>query len=776
MQRLGMPLLAKFLLLTLSAVLPPTHLWAKDDFLPPEQAYRYSARVQGDQLLVTWNIEPGYYLYKKRLGIASTMATVQLGAPQWPKGESHTDEYFGTQEIYRGKVEVPATIKVHGGQPSKLALELKLQGCADAGLCYPPLTWKTQVALPAHSADTAGAVVANASGGKTGGELRSLLKSGAEFKTGQEFKSDQNFKSSDDEFLPPDRAFRFGAGMERPDAVALTWVIAEGYYLYKDRIKVQIESTGEGPAVDLGKPLLPKGKPKHDEFFGDTEVYYEILEATVPIARAAGSTGTLNLKVSYQGCAEGGLCYNPITKTIALELPATTVASALPVDTKPTTGAPVAEQDRLAAVLSGNNLFLALATFFGLGLLLAFTPCVLPMIPILSGIIVGQGDKVTPLKGFSLAFTYVQGMALTYAGAGAAFVLAFKQAPQAFFQQPWIVVLFSLLFIALALAMFGAYTLQLPSALQTKLTDASNKQRSGTYIGTFVMGALSALIVTACVAPAIIAALSVISQTGQVGRGAVALYATGLGMGVPLLIVGASAGSLLPRVGPWMDTVKSMFGVLFLAVAVYLLTPLLPAAAMMLLWSVLTIVSGFWIFSLKGRDGAPAAAPLRAFGLIALVYGVLLLIGAASGGRDPLQPLDNLRAGTGGTVAKNSGLSFKRIKTVADLERAVADASAAGKPVLLDFYADWCVSCKEMEKYTFTEPTVQAALANAVLLQADVTANDAHDQALLERFGIFGPPTIAFFGADGIERKNFRLVGFAPAERFREHVKSAFAS
>src|SRR6185369_14937023 len=261
-------------------------------------------------------------------------------------------------------------------------------------------------------------------------------------------------------------------------------------------------------------------------------------------------------------------------------------------------GAFVSEQDKLATLIRDGNLLAVLATFFGIGVLLSFTPCVLPMIPILSGIIVGQGEKVTAGRGFSLAFTYVQGMALTYAAAGAAFVLAFKQAPQAFFQQPWIIILFALLFIALSFAMFGAYTLQLPSALQTRLTNVSNQQKSGTYIGTFVMGALSALVVTACVAPALIAALSVISQTGQIARGAGALYATGLGMGVPLLLVGASAGSLLPRVGPWMDTVKSLFGVLFLGVAIYFLQPLLTPALSMLLWSALAVISGFWIFSL----------------------------------------------------------------------------------------------------------------------------------------------------------------------------------
>jgi thioredoxin:protein disulfide reductase len=744
----------------LALVLVAQLLWiqtasAKDDFLPPEQAYRYTARVEGDRVIVAWNIEPGYYLYKKKMGVVSAASTVQVGEPLWPKGEDHTDDYFGTQEIYRGKVEVPVPFTVAGAQPDKLAIELRLQGCADAGLCYPPQKWKTEVALPA-------------AGKSAGGGLSSLL-------------GKKSPAAGAGEFLPPDAAFRFGAGLPQPDSIPLTWVIADGYYLYK--AKISIESAT--PNVQIGKPVLPKGKSKHDEYFGDTEVYYEVLEATLPVARAASSaTQSVHLKVTYQGCAEGGLCYNPITKEAVVELPPTAVATQLPVEAaQPAksagSAAPmVAEQDKLAAALKGDNLLYALLTFFLAGVVLSLTPCVLPMIPILSGIIVGQGESVTRSRSFSLAFTYVQGMALTYAAAGAIFVLAAKQAPQAFFQKPWIVTLMALLFVALALAMFGLYTIQMPSALQTRLTDASNRQKSGTYIGTFVMGALSALVVTACVAPAIIAALSVISQSGQIVRGAAALYATGLGMGVPLLIVGASAGDLLPKAGPWMDTVKELFGVMFLGVAIYIAAPLLPAALTMLLWSALAIVSGFWIFSLKARDGGPAHAAVRGVGLITVVYGVLLLIGTASGSRDPLQPLDRLSAGAGGgaAAAQEPALTFARIKTVADLDRAVASATAAGKPVMLDFYADWCVSCKEMEKFTFNDAAVQAALAGAVLLQADVTANDEADKALLARFEIFGPPTIAFFGRDGIERKNFRLVGFAPAPRFAEHVKSAFTS
>jgi thiol:disulfide interchange protein DsbD len=744
MGAVGVLLLAQLLLIPAAG--------AKDEFLPPERAYRYTTRVEGDRVIVAWTVEPGYYLYKKKMGVVSATSTAQLGEPLLPKGEDHTDEFFGTQEIYRGKVEVPVPFTIPGVRPEKLAIELRLQGCADAGLCYPPQKWKTEVALPA-------------AGKSAGGGLSSLF-------------GKKSAAGNSDDFLPPDEAFRFGAGLPQPDSIPLTWVIADGYYLYKDKISVETST----PNVQLGKPVLPQGKPKHDEYFGDTEVYYEVLEATLPVARAASSEAlSVQLKVTYQGCAEGGLCYNPITKEAIVELPPTSSATQLPADARPaaasTSAAPmVAEQDKLAAALQGDNLLYALLTFFVAGLILSLTPCVLPMIPILTGIIVGQGENVTRTRSFSLAFTYVQGMALTYAAAGAIFVLAFKQAPQAFFQQPWIVTLMVLLFVALAFAMFGAYNLQLPSSLQTRLTDASNRQKSGTYVGTFVMGALSALVVTACVAPAIIAALSVISQSRQVLRGAAALYATGLGMGVPLLIVGASAGDLLPKAGPWMDTVKQLFGVMFLGVAIYLAAPLLPAALTMLLWAGLAILSGFWIFSLQARGGGPAPAPLRGVGLIAVVYGVLLLIGTASGSRDPLQPLDRLSAGTGGGDAEERALAFERIKTVDDLERAVASAAAAGKPVMLDFYADRCVSCKEMDRFTFTDAAVQAALAGAVLLQADVTANDDADKALLARFEIFGPPTIAFFGADGVERKNFRLVGFSPAPRFAEHVKAAFAT
>ncbi|HWM71700.1 MAG TPA: protein-disulfide reductase DsbD [Steroidobacteraceae bacterium] len=616
-------------------------------------------------------------------------------------------------------------------------------------------------------------------------------------------------KSGEPDFLSPDEAFRFSALADGPDSIRLIWGVTDGYYLYRARIK----ASSDGTQVKLGELTLPTGETKMDEYFGKQEVYHHDVVGAISVARSSSGDLAVPLKVTYQGCASAGLCYPPITKVVNVVLPSPgggatrtgggsgatasgtsaamishatggfgadsgAAASAAGADTVAAgTGAFVSEQDKLAILIRDGNLAAVLATFFGIGLLLSLTPCVLPMIPILSGIIVGQGGRVTPARGFSLAFTYAQGMALTYAAAGAIFVLVFKQAPQAFFQQPWIIMLFVALFVALAFAMFGAYTLQMPSALQTRLTDVSNQQKSGSYVGCFVMGALSALVVTACVAPALIAALSVISQTGKIARGAAALYVTGLGMGVPLLLVGASAGSLLPKVGPWMDTVKSLFGVLFLALAIYFLQPLISASVGMLLWSALAVIAGFWIFALEARDGGPAPAAIRAAGLLALVYGIILLIGVAAGSNDPLQPLSTLRASNGSSPAaatKESALAFETIKSLDDLNKRVAAATAAGRPVMLDFYADWCTSCKEMERYTFSDKTVQAALSNAVLLHADVTKNDAVDQELLQHFGIFGPPTIAFYGPDGEERRNFRVVGYMKAAEFASLASRAF--
>jgi thiol:disulfide interchange protein DsbD len=555
--------------------------------------------------------------------------------------------------------------------------------------------------------------------------------------------------------------------MDRADEIRLSWQTADGYYLYRDKISVR---SGD-PSVTLGTPRLPEGTPKSDEFFGATTVYYGPTDVVIPVSRPP-DLSRFEVAVTFQGCADAGLCYPPTIRTLAFDPPAAGSASAATVSS-PTE--PVAEQDRLSGFIETGNLLLVLGFFFAAGIGLAFTPCVLPMIPILSGIIAGDGANTTTRRAFVLSLAYVLGMALTYTLAGALFAAAGQQV-QAVFQKPWLIATFAGLFVILSLAMFGFYELQMPAAVQSRLSLLSNRQRAGTLWGSAIMGALSSLIVTACVAPPLVATLAVIGQSGDVARGAAALFAMSLGMGAPLLVVGASAGKLLPRAGSWMNAVKNVFGVMFLGLAIWMLERILPESATLALWAALVFVSGYCLFALgtNAVSGGGLAA-CRGIGVLAMAYGVIMLLGAAAGGTDPLQPLRGT-ALLAGPMRAEAGVEFRRIKSVADLDRELEQARAAGRPVMLDFYADWCVSCKEMEKYTFTDPQVAAVLAQGVVLQADVTANDAQDQALLRRFEIFGPPTIAFFGIDGQERRNYRLVGFVPADRFEQHVRAAFTS
>jgi thiol:disulfide interchange protein DsbD len=716
-----------------------------DDFLPPQQAFKARAEIADGRLVVTHVVAPGYYLYRDRLGYESATPGAIVGTPAFPVGEDHEDDYFGKQVVYRDQFVVAAPV-TFDGPPRDFELRLKLQGCADAGLCYPPQNWT----IPVKGSAVAAAPPPGATNGP-GFSLKRLLGGGSGGEGG---------------FLPVDEAFALSAASSSPDRVSLRWEIADDYYLYRDKVKLAVVDQ----AATLGAPQFPPGTVHVDDYFGEQVVYYGELLADVPVSAPPG-TQTLALDVTFMGCADAGLCYPPTTRRVTVTLgaaPAATPAGA------PAAGRMVSEQDALAAKIRSGNLLAVLATFFGAGLLLAFTPCVLPMVPILSGIIVGAGrDRpVSRGRAFSLSFAYVMGMALTYTVAGAVFAAAGQQA-QAFFQKPWIIVVFAGLFVLLALAMFGAFTLQVPAALQARLADASNKQRQGTLLGTAVMGALSSLIVTACVAPPLVAALAVIGQSGDVFRGAAALFALSIGMGMPLLVVGASAGQLLPKAGAWMDAVKMVFGGMFLAVAIWMLGRILPGPVTLGLWAALAFLSGWWLVTLGGREARGGAVTARrGFGALLILYGVLMLVGALAGRSDPLQPL----AGIGGGGEPAHGVDFVRIKTVADLERAVAESSAAGQPVMLDFYADWCVSCKEMERFTFTDPGVQGELARARLLQADVTANDAEDQALLQHFGILGPPTIVFFDASGRELPDYRVVGFMKAGEFRAHVAQAFGS
>ncbi|MFM8585322.1 MAG: protein-disulfide reductase DsbD [Gammaproteobacteria bacterium] len=573
------------------------------------------------------------------------------------------------------------------------------------------------------------------------------------------------------EFLPPDQAFRVEVVAQGADMVRVDFLVTPGYYLYRHRFNFSLDSAAGTPSATLGSPDIPQGEWKEDEFFGRQQVFHEGVSVSIPVSRAPGGAVELPIVVGLQGCAEKGLCYPPEKRRFKVSLPATDSAAntnALDRSVDRTSSASggaqsrgtqgfVSEQDRLAELIRTGNLSLVLATFFGLGLLLAFTPCVLPMVPILSGIIAGQGSGVTTGRAFALSLSYVLGMAVMNTLAGVAAAAAGQQI-QALFQQPWIIVLFSLIFVALALSMFGLFTIQMPASLQTRLSDVSNRQRAGTFGGVAVMGALSALIVSACVAPPLFAALAVIAQTGDMVRGGSALFVMSLGMGVPLLVIGTSAGRLLPKAGGWMDTVKKFFGVLMLAVAAWMLSRLVEDRWSLLLWAVPAAIGAGLLFS-EVKTRSVTGWIMRGLGAVLGLYALALIAGVFLGGRDPLAPIPQL-------AKPQKTLEFTVIKTVDDLDRAIAAAAAGGRPAMLDFYADWCVSCKEMERYTFTDAAVQASLANAVLLKADVTANDEADQALLRRFEIFGPPTIAFWGSDGVERKNYRVVGFMKADEF----------
>lgn len=759
---------------------------AEDEFLKPDQAYRLTAQADGgDAVTVSWDIADGYYLYRSKFKFSSESPGIELGEPAYPPAKLKQDPFFGAVEIYNQRVVVRIPLQREAGAGSQLKLKIISQGCAEAGLCYPPQTRQVNIALPptAPSADTLEPLSA----------LSALSALG-----------DTLGINDSDGILSPDEAYKLSAGIDG-DQLQLNWQIAEGTYLYQDKVHLKLL---DGKGVRLGEFELPPAKIKKnairpDGTTGDLPVYVKQLNLSVPLLRGSRDATEIKLRASYQGCAEAGVCYPPQNKEISLALPAIAAATPLAVAATPTAlqqaqqsleetraeslpAAPaevaagstemVSEQDRITRTLAGGNTWLIIATFFGLGLLLAFTPCVFPMIPILSGIIAGQGSGITTRRAFTLSLIYVLAMSVTYTVAG---VLAgmFGQNLQAMFQNPWILGSFALIFVLLALSMFGFYELQLPSRWQSRLSDTSNRQKGGNYSGVAVMGFLSALIVGPCVAPPLAGALIYIGQTGDAVLGGIGLFALAMGMGAPLLVIGASAGKLLPRAGSWMNTIKAVFGVGMLAVAIVLLERIIPPAVAMLLWGMLLIVSSVYMGALQQLpvEASGWDRLWRGLGCVLMIYGALMLVGAAAGGKDTVQPLRGLGFSSGGSSAVQGGeLHFKRIKSLTDLQREVATASAAGRPVMLDFYADWCVSCKEMERYTFSDPGVHRALDNVVLLQADVTADDAEDRALLQQnFGLPGPPAIIFYGADGGERRNYRVVGYMAADEFADHVRKA---
>jgi thiol:disulfide interchange protein DsbD len=575
-------------------------------------------------------------------------------------------------------------------------------------------------------------------------------------------------QGAEPELLEPEKAFQFAARIARPDAIEVRYRIAPGYYMYRDKFRFSV-----APAeAKLGDPQLPAGKKKTDKFFGDVEVYRDEVKILLPV-ETGGAVPALVLTAVSQGCADVGVCYVPQEQKAQLQYAAYSPAGgnafvgagpdkggASPFVDVPATG-PQRDDYAFAEIFRGGY-WLVVASFFGFGLLLSFTPCVLPMVPVLSGIIAGRGGHMTKTHGFLLSAAYVLGMAITYALAGVAAGLS-GAVLSAALQNPWVIGAFAAVFVALSLAMFGFYELQLPVALQSRLAETTNRLHGGHFLGVFTMGVLSALILGPCMAAPLAGALLYISQSRDVVLGGTGLFAMALGMGVPLLVVGASAGALLPKAGPWMETVKRFFGVVLLAVAIYIVAPLMPVAVQMLAWSALLIMTAIHLHALDplphGAHGFQRFS--KGVGVIALLTGAAFLVGALSGSRDVLQPLSALRLGQ---ASLTQPVAFQRVESLAALEQAVQ--LAAGKPVMLDFYADWCVTCKEMERYTFSDPGVRRRLDEMVTLQADVTANNADHGALLRRFSLFGPPGIVFFDRGGREISGVRVIGFQPPERF----------
>ena len=722
------------------------------------------ASADRDAVALEWTIADGYYLYRDKLGLelaGPVAGAAALGPPAHSEATVVSDEFFGDSAIWRDAATVTVPLEDVDPAGGTGTLEVRFQGCADLGLCYPPTTVSLPVEVPAAPAPRGDALAALFGGDDEPASF------GAE-----------------PELLPVEEAFAALLTRTGTDALELAWDIAPGHYLYEHGFGFEVLDADGRPLVPVTATSVPGGEEKTDEFFGDVTTFRDAAVATLALGPGLAAGDDAVLRATYQGCADVGVCYPPST----LELPFVATAAAggaaplraavdAPVPAAPSAAAFVSEQDRLSGVLAGSGLWLSTATFFGLGLLLAFTPCVLPMVPILSSLIVGRRPDAASMdtgRAFRLSLVYVLVMATTYAVLGTLVALSGANV-QVWLQQPWVLGAFAALFVVLALAMFGLFELEVPRFVQARLTEASNARKGGSYRGVVAMALLSTLIVGPCVTAPLAGALIYIADTGDALVGATALFALGLGMGTPLLLIGTSAGSLLPRAGTWMVRVRQGFGVLLLGLAIWMLSRFAPEAVTVALAGLLALGTGVWLGGADrlDADGPGARRAGKAAGLAAGIYGAALLVGALGGSESLVRPLAVYGGERG--AAEESGPDFARVATLAELDRAVADASAAGRPVMLDFYADWCVSCKEMEARTFTDERVASLMDDVVLVQADVTENDADDRALLARFDVFAPPAIVFFGPDGREVDGARVVGFMPAERFGAHLERVLA-
>ncbi len=750
-----------------------------EDFLDPEEAFKFSARaVDAQTIEASWKIADGYYLYREKFKFSLDGA--KLGSAQYPAGKIKDDPTFGSVEVYKHSVAIKLPVTRDPGGALPVSLKATFQGCAEDGVCYMPITTVIPLKLAALSAPKEKPLASDSSKQS----VAPLSQSASALAGLRTLAGD----SGEDEFLPPDQAFKSNARLKDAQTLAVTYAIAKDYYLYRDKLKFSVKAP-EG--VTLYKISTPKPDVKNDPTFGRTEVYHHDFAAEATLSRALKPNEKLVVDLVYQGCSEKGVCYPPINKTYTLaatdngvaeennaaDSASATTAPEAAVSSAPAEKADINDASSIQKTLAKGGLWVAIAAFFGFGLALSLTPCVFPMIPILSGIIAGQ-KHVTHTSGFFLSLAYVLGMAITYAIVGVIAAQSGTLLSNAL-QNPIALGIGAAIFVALALSMFGFYDLQLPNALQSKLSETSNKMHGGHFTGVFGMGALSALIVGPCVAPPLAATLAYIAQTGDSLKGGLSLFSLAMGMGVPLLAVGLSAGTLHLKAGAWMNGVKYFFGVAMLGVAIWLISPFLPSWMNMALWSSLLIISAVYLHAL---DSLPQHAKgwakfWKGVGVVLLISGIGLLLGALGGSRDVLQPLtvyQGILSGSAGSPAAQAahGLEFERVKTSSELDIRLAAAKSAGKPVMLDFYANWCVSCKEMEKFTFSDARVQSRLKDAVLLQVDVTANSDDDKALLKRFGLFGPPGLIFWNAQG-QQSDYKVIGYEKADRFLSSLDKA---
>jgi len=764
----------------------------ESDLLPVEQAFKLNTKViDREHVQLTWQIADGYYLYRDKIKVKSATEGIVLDELSLPEGEHKQDEFLGDVEVYHRELVAKQTLQINN--PALLHAQLKVivQGCHEnePKICYPPYTTEITVELPAKQDLSAlNALAAETSISTTGSGINSLVR--ALGKTNGITPVDSS------EPLPPEQAFVFEAIATAPTEILARWTMPKGYYLYRDKTEFISAKSSDNSSENIITNVQfhwPEGIKHRDENFGETIVYFDQIELPISFQRLNNKAQTIDLILAFQGCQENGICYPKMTRTISLELPelksnvlqrnnTTNKTTSTTFSHSETTGSKseyLADDQRWAQLLEKENIWLALLMFFGYGLLLSFTPCVFPMIPILSGIIAGSGETISTRRAFLLSLVYVLSSTIIFTLAGIIAGLAGGNL-QIAFQSPWVLWSFSGLFVLLSLSMFGFYDLQLPLSWQSKIASLSNSQQSGSITGTAIMGILSALIVGPCVAPPLAAAVLYISQKQDPILGGVALFVLSLGMGAPLLAFGTTAGNLLPRVGAWMETVKHVFGVVFLALAIWMLSRILDPMWIMLMSGALLVACGVYMGALEPLPlYTSTSASLgwkklwKAIGVLLLILGATELLGVALGGRDVFQPLKGIITTSESRVSAQENLPFKKIKSVQDLERELSAAKSAGKFAMLDFYADWCVACKEMEKFTFSDPNVHSALGDFLLLKTDVTANDEIDQALLKYFGVIGPPVTIFFDKHGAEKRHVRLTGFENNVKFVERINLA---